>query len=98
MPKALGEASESSLPPGPGHQGGAVKVIDSIWFTNGTGLGVGACVGIIIIEDDSGKRKAYVGIGNGVDEKADADRIVAWGTKFYLKTAQRIQQGLKNAT
>jgi len=68
-----------------------VKVIDSLWFTN-----INGTVGIVTIEEDvTGDHKAYIGVVPGEDEKADAEAIIAWGNKFSLDTAQRIEHFLK---
>ena len=68
-----------------------MKVIDSLWFTNLDG-----CIGIIVIEEDiTGDRKAYIGPASGEDEKADTEKILAWGNKFSIDTAERILHFLK---
>ena len=68
-----------------------MKVIDSLWFTNIKGT-----VGIVILEEDvTGDRKAYIGVVSGEDEKADTETIIAWGNKLSLDTAQRIVHFLK---
>jgi len=68
-----------------------VKAIDSMWFTN-----IHGTVGIVIIEEDvTGDRKAYIGVVPGEDKKADTEAIIAWGNKFSLNTAQRIERFLK---
>jgi len=68
-----------------------MKVIDSLCFTNLDG-----CIGIIVIEEDTtGDRKAYIGPASGEDEKADTEKILAWGNKFSIGTAERILHFLK---
>jgi len=63
-----------------------MKILESFWFTNRDG-----CIGIVVIEEDvTGDRKAYIGPASGVDEKADTEHILAWGNKFSLGTAGRI--------
>ena len=63
-----------------------MKVIVSLWFTSSQG-----CIGIIVGEDDTtGDRKAYIGIGHGLDERADTKAISALGSKFSLDTAQKL--------
>jgi len=67
-----------------------MKVIDSLWFTNLDG-----CIGIIVIEEDiTGDRKAYIGPASGKDEKADTEAILAWGNKFSLDVTERIHRYL----
>ena len=61
-----------------------MKVLDKLWFTYSQG-----CIGIVVGEDDvTGDRIAYIGIGDGADEKVDTEAILAWGNKFSLDTAQ----------
>ena len=68
-----------------------MKVIDTLWFTNNKGT-----VGIVILEEDiTGDRKAYIGVVPGGDEKADTEAIIDWGNPFSLNTAQRIEHFLK---
>ena len=68
-----------------------MKVIDTLWFTN-----INGTVGIVIIEEDvTGDRKAYIGTVPGENEKADAEAIIAWGNKFSLDTVHRIEHFLK---
>lgn len=68
-----------------------MKVIDSLWFTNFDG-----CIGIIVIEEDvTGDRKAYIGPASGKDEKTDTEKVLAWGNKFSIGTAERILHFLK---
>ncbi|GAH81524.1 unnamed protein product [marine sediment metagenome] len=64
-----------------------MKVLEAIWFTNNQG----GTSGIIIVEEDvTGNRKAYIGVGNGIDEKADIEDILAWGSEFSLDTIDKI--------
>ena len=68
-----------------------MKVIDTLWFSNMKGN-----AGIVIIEEDgTGDRKAYIGVVPGEDEGADTEAIVAWGNRFSLDTARRIVRFLK---
>jgi hypothetical protein len=68
-----------------------MKVIDSLWSTTKDG-----CIGIIIIEEDvTGDRKAYMGIGQGHSQDDDTQGILAWGTSFSISFAERILYFLK---
>lgn len=68
-----------------------MKVIDTLWFTN-----INGTVGIVIIEEDvTGDRKAYIGSVSGEDEKADTESLLAWGNKLSLDTFKRIEHFLK---
>lgn len=63
-----------------------MKVIDTLWFTNRYGT-----IGIVTVEEDvTGDRKAYIGIGRGIDKKVDTDLILAWGNMFSVDTLKRI--------
>ena len=67
-----------------------MNLIDAIWFTT-----IAGTVGIVIGEDElTGKRQAYVGIGAGSDERADADYILEWGGRLDPKMVRRIRQGM----
>lgn len=71
-----------------------VKVLESIWFTNNQG----GTTGIIIVEEVTGDRKAYIGVGNGIDEKADIEDILAWGSEFSLDTTEKIHHYLTKSS
>ena len=65
-----------------------MKVIDKLWFTNRDGV-----IGIVVIEEDvTGDRKAYIGIGEGKSEFTDTEAIVNWGNRFHSNTALRIER------
>jgi len=77
-----------------------MKTIETLWFTN-----IDGCIGIVVVEEDvTGDRKAYIGpglkytlgeltglTGRGIDEKADIEQILARGNKFSLDTALRLR-------
>lgn len=69
-----------------------MKTLDSIWFTQ---LGSANPIGIVLVENDEGEKKAYIGTGNGhlSDEVSDAKFIARTGAKFHfeilLNTFQR---------
>jgi len=68
-----------------------MKVIDTIWFNNRDG-----CIGIVVVEEDvTGDRKAYIGPASGTNGKRDTEAILAWGNKFSLETAARISYYLQ---
>ena len=67
-----------------------MKLIDAIWFSSFMGI-----VGIVIVEDEfTRKRKAYVGTGLGFNERADTERVMAHGIKLHPHTVKRIAAGL----
>ena len=47
------------------------------WFTGGTGS-----VGIVMAQDDHGEVGYYIGIGMGMHEGIDINRIAAIGARF----------------
>ncbi len=63
-----------------------MKIIDTLWFTGTTGV-----VGIVVGDDETtGKRKGFIGLASGIDEKADTDHIVSWGNPFTLDAAKQL--------
>jgi len=62
-----------------------LKLLDVKWFS-GT-----ATVGIVLVEDMSAHyTKAYIGVGQGFNEVADALHIAQWGGKITKKHAEVI--------
>ena len=58
-----------------------MKINDVFWFTPATG----ECIGIVYGTDDvTGERKAYIGVGNGINEEEDIALIAKTGAKFIL--------------
>ena len=49
----------------------------AVWFNNGTGA-----VGIVMAQDDHGEVGYYIGIGMGMHEGIDVNRIAAIGSRF----------------
>lgn len=48
-------------------------------------------IGIVIGEDDiTGEQKAYIGLGDGVDEEADTKKISERGASFPIETAKQL--------
>ena len=63
-----------------------MKIIESLWFTSTTGV-----VGIVVGEDDiTKKRKAYIGLASGIDQKADTEHIAKQGGRFSLDAAKKL--------
>lgn len=68
-----------------------LKLLDVRWFS-GTDT-----VGIVLVEDMSAHyTKAYIGVGQGFNEKADALHIAQWGTKISKKHAEAVFGSLPN--
>ena len=71
--------------------GGKMKKIADYWFHSPGGL-----CGVIVAEDEfTGERKAYVGVGAGVDYTADRERVLALGTKLPQTRIEDILNLLK---
>jgi len=68
-----------------------MKIIETIWF-NSMGF---PCVGIVIIENNVGKRKAYLGIGQGHNEEYDKKMIAENGSPVMPETLESILKKLK---
>jgi hypothetical protein len=64
-----------------------MKILDSLWFTSFSYLG---CLGIVIAENEEGERKAYVGMGFGLNQEEDERRIAREGSKLPLESVQLI--------
>jgi hypothetical protein len=63
-----------------------LKIIDSYWFNN---------VGIVICQDTvTGKRKAYIGVGLGINQQADEEHIKSYGCKLTNACIVAIQKPL----
>lgn len=58
-----------------------MRVIDSLWFHS-----LDMNMGIVVAEDDFA-RKAYIGVGFGVDQGEDEIHILNFGAQFPLKAA-----------
>lgn len=66
------------------------KIVDKLWFTNMKGT-----LGIVVLEEDiTNERKAYIGVVSGNDEKADTEDIISWGNKFDVETLDRLEHHL----
>jgi hypothetical protein len=70
-----------------------MKIQNAIWFSNNR-LG---CIGIVYGTDDFGNRKAYIGIGDGMDEGIDVDKIAKNGAKIYPNMLQEVIDFLANS-
>jgi len=67
------------------------KILDATWFTAGSN-----CIGIVIIQDLITKeKKAYIGLGKGLDEGEDATEITSKGNQLPLEILQEICAKLK---
>ena len=63
------------------------------WFT----LSEGTCIGIVVGKDDrTGKSKAYIGRGAGLDPFDDVQHILDYGVKFSRSVAEELVKLLEN--
>lgn len=51
-----------------------INILYSTWFNSMEGT-----IGMVVMKNAAGEVKAYIGRGDGVDEKADAERIARHG-------------------
>jgi len=56
-----------------------VKVIDSIWFNT-----VQGSFGFVLGENERGERKLYAGIVSGLNQEADEQAILSYGSKVNI--------------
>jgi hypothetical protein len=61
------------------------KIVENLWFTE---LGSPRPIGIIVVENEVGDRKAYIGTGMGGDEGLDSQRVAGNGAKLSKSTLQ----------
>lgn len=65
-----------------------MKNVQSFWFNS---MGLIGCVGIVLGEDEvTGQRKAYIGVGLGINELFDERIVAESGAKFPAEMAERI--------
>jgi hypothetical protein len=67
-------------------RGNEMKILGSHWFTQ---MG-GQIIGIVIITNDAGETKAYIGTGFGKDQAQDEIRIASFGAKFPVELAETL--------
>jgi len=68
------------------------KIIRSTWFSM---LSTTQCIGIVIVEGNNDKR-AYIGLGNGVDQKEDEQSIIEYGSPFPYNDALKLCENRKS--
>lgn len=64
----------------------AITVIDSIWFTE---MGGSRPIGIVLINNGY-EEKAYIGTGEGINQKDDEEMVAARGAHFPVELAKAI--------
>ncbi len=69
-----------------------MNIIKTVWFNEyGSSKPIGIVIGIGAI----GERKAYIGVGFGSDEKADAKHIAENGAKVSKDMLEEVLKELK---
>lgn len=56
-----------------------MKILNSIWFTE---FGTYIPIGIVVVENEVGKCKTYVGTGHGISQQEDEKKIAETGAKL----------------
>lgn len=69
-----------------------MRIIDAIWFSSFTGT-----MGIVVIENETGERKAYIGHAAGLNERDDMQHIADHGAPIYAETLRRIADKIDKA-
>lgn len=67
-----------------------MKIINVTWFTQ---MGAVKPIGIIVGEDGE-ERKAYIGVGSGLNEEMDIQHIAETGAKISVDTLERVVEFL----
>ena len=68
-----------------------MKIVEAIWFSPGYQPGT---IGIVLV-DTGFEKKAYIGAGDGIDEKTDIEKIASHGARFHLVAAKNIKEHLE---
>jgi len=66
-----------------------VEIIDTFWFSGETQMG------IVIIKNQIGELKAYLGTASGADEKTDSEYIADNGVRLHKETLESIIKKLE---
>lgn len=64
-----------------------MKILAVEWFTQGAPP---HHFGIVVIQNEGGEKKAYIGNVDGLDEWTDVQSIADWGCKIYLEQLEKI--------
>jgi hypothetical protein len=65
--------------------GGIMEILKSIWFNE---MGNMAPIGVVIIKNDIGEERAYIGTGWGQGISEDEKKIAERGAKFPIYIAR----------
>lgn len=64
-----------------------MKILRDYWFS-----GLGPLIGIVAgVDDVTGEGKAYIGVGQGIDQEADAKYVAKTGAKLPLAILDEIR-------
>ena len=64
-----------------------MKILRDYWFS-----GLGPLIGIVAgVDEVTGKGKAYIGVGQGIDQEADAKYVAKTGAKLPLPILDEIR-------
>lgn len=66
-----------------------IKIIDVWWFIPSPFNSIG-CIGIVLIKDEFGNKKAFIGAGKGINEEIDKKIIIDHGAKLHLESLKSI--------
>ena len=70
-----------------------MKITNASWFTQ---MGELKPIGIVFgVDEITGDKKAYIGVGDGVDESTDVNNIFLTGAKIHISQANIIIEHLK---
>lgn len=68
------------------------RIVDKVWFNNSKGA-----LGIIVIEEDiTQKKKAYISAVEGRNEAIDTQNIIDYGSTFSLEVVKRLKHHLED--
>lgn len=70
-----------------------MKILYSTWFTS-----FNLSLGVVVIENEDGVRKAYLGRALGLDQEADENNIVENGCKVHESQLEEVLNLLKQAS
>jgi len=70
-----------------------MKIEKTVWFS---GLNIPGVVGIVMgVDETTGKKRAYLGLGSGANEKGDEKLIAASGSPVNIAVLQEVIDYLK---
>ena len=64
-----------------------IKILDAIWFTP---MGSYKPIGIVTCKTEHGSPRAFIGFGEGDDEKFDAEQIASKGAEVHVEMLESL--------